>query len=116
MKLWSWLFGRKHGGGRKSSIVNVKVRILDGIKRTRGNHWMWQRARAAGHGVISAACLARHIKSNTIPVHRAAYMVWNGPLDPKEYVFQTCKLAMCCNPGHLIKSTTKADSPKYGRK
>ena len=114
MNLWNFLFGKvKSKPGRKSTVASVKANILESIEHVRGGCWLWQGSCwNNGIGVIGATCLGQR----TMAVHRAAYIIWKGSLDRSEYVFRTCLKDTCCNPAHLVKGRSRADSPKYDRR
>lgn len=42
-------------------------------------------------------------------VHRLAYFLWKGPLDPALDICHDCDVKHCCNPDHLWQGTPKAN-------
>jgi hypothetical protein len=51
------------------------------------------------------------ISHRSIPVHRAAYEVANGPLRAGEHVDHLCRVRLCVNPDHL-EAVSQAENNK----
>lgn len=49
---------------------------------------------------------------NRYPVQRAAYVLFEGPLDRSERVYATCGNPRCCWGGHLRKRAKRETSEK----
>lgn len=49
-------------------------------------------------------------------VHRLAYFLWKGPLNPVLDVCHSCDVKCCCNPDHLWQGTPKANMQDAAQK
>ena len=56
----------------------------------------------SGHGII------RDPELGQIRVHRAVYILVNGPLESEERVYQVCRTPACVRPEHIKKGTLYA--------
>jgi hypothetical protein len=65
--------------------------------------WLWQRFVGPPPNPYGQ-CYA--LKRNW-RVHRLAYLLWKGPLDPTLDICHTCDVKRCCNPDHLWQGTPK---------
>lgn len=65
--------------------------------------WLWEGARdGAGYGSMSYGDGINKIRS-----HRAAYILYNGPIEEDFLVLHKCHNKLCANPDHLYLGTAK---------
>lgn len=78
--------------------------------------WLFTGARfKSGYGSISPDAPD---KAHAVYAHRAAWMVYRGPIPEGTLVCHTCDNPPCCNPDHLFlgtKSTNALDMMAKGR-
>lgn len=87
---------------------SLEVRLLANIVETNGC-WVWQgnKLSRANHR-YGRITFRNHLGKVVKPlVHRVAFVLWNGPLDPRKVICHLCKNSLCINPDHIIQGTQR---------
>ena len=96
----------------------IKQKILNRIKKTSNNCWLWQGAtNPAGYGKTYIGKI--NGKDTTKDVHRLMYEFAYGEIPNGKNVCHKCDNTSCCNPEHLYLATQKqnlADMTQKGRR
>ena len=72
----------------------IEQRLLNKVTKTE-SCWLWNGAKSnTGYGVIGD-------KLKLYPVHRVAYMLWNGAIPAGLHIDHLCSVRLCVNPQHL---------------
>jgi hypothetical protein len=69
--------------------------------------WLWTAHTTNGYGFLS---MGR--KRGSVPAHRLAWEMVNGPIPDGVLVRQRCGNRLCCNPAHLFLALNALDSPE----
>lgn len=57
-------------------------------------HWVWIGGMSSGYGIMN-------YKGTQYPCHRAAWLLFKGPIPEGLEVDHLCRMRICCNPDHL---------------
>lgn len=94
--------GRSARPNSKTTVEERNARLRERIKKQVlevDECWEWQgKFNESGYGVMS-------VEGRKRPVHRAAYIAFNGPIEKGMFICHTCDNTKCCNPGHLYQGT-----------
>jgi hypothetical protein len=101
--------------GRRRSILERFLAFV-GSPSTQSNCWPWLGSSGPdGYGRFHLSpCLA----TGLVQAHRAAYLLFRGPIPPGLQVLHRCDNPPCVRPGHLFVGTQKenmADCRAKGR-
>lgn len=81
-------------------------RFMAKIRRDRWGHWQWTAHRSvAGYGQFSMSG-----KGSSMPAHRAAWLLYRGPIPDGMHVHHVCRVRSCVNPDHLLLVTPKQNT------
>lgn len=73
-------------------------RFCDSFQVNSKGCWIWQLSKEGnGYGRFGISNKRRY----TLSAHRASWMLFRGPLAPKQFVNHKCDVKACCNPSHL---------------
>lgn len=92
-------------GYSRKITEKVVSRLMSGTRLPEDGDgcWVWTRALTKkGYGQIA-------VGRKMIYVHRIAYLIHNGKLDPFLQVDHTCRNPKCVNPSHLTQVTNKVN-------
>lgn len=92
------------------SMIPAMQRFAPKVEIQPNGCWLW-RAGRTGNGYGSFR-LYRGRKFNPIPAHRAAYILFRGPLQPKETLDHLCRTILCMNPWHTEEVSRKVNSQR----
>ncbi len=96
---------RRAGGGTRcvdcrSSDEGIRMRLLSWCERGDGC-WKWTGAfQDGGYGTVQ-------VRGIQMPAHRAAYMVFVGPIPDGMHLDHVCRNRSCINPKHLRPVTPR---------
>ena len=80
---------------RLRSLIHARVTIDSST-----GCWRWRGGSGShGYGLLSQKVAPGIILSQ--PVHRVAYIAWNGSIEEGLFVCHRCNVKKCCNPEHL---------------
>lgn len=96
-----------------SEIRQLEERLLRDLVRGEPDEcWLWTgRCQTGGYGQFSWP-------GGALVAHRAAWMVWVGPIPAGAMLCHHCDVRVCCNPAHLYlgdAATNGADAVTRGR-
>ena len=75
------------------------VRFMAKVKRDRWGHWRWQGPLQKGRGQFSFG------GKQSVGAHRAAWILFRGPIPDSADVHHVCRVPDCANPDHLTLLT-----------
>ncbi|HBD95461.1 MAG TPA: hypothetical protein DC057_14930 [Spirochaetia bacterium] len=74
--------------------------------------WIWNACKnPSGYGLISYRY--KNGRDASLVASRIIYMLYNGKIPDKGYVYHTCKNSNCCNPNHLYLVVPKKINIRY---
>lgn len=76
---------------------------------TNSGCWIWTGCRCGDYGRVG-------MNGKTYTTHKAAFLMSNGRIAPKNVVRHKCDVPLCCRPGHLKQGTHKQNSQDMMRR
>lgn len=89
----------------------VYEKIIDRVIVEDSGCWRWTGPHSGEKGrgkLYPRMCL----DGATVAVHRAMFVLWNGPIPPRKQVDHTCRNRACVNPDHLEMVTHRENQKR----
>lgn len=90
----------------KGFRIDPKQRFMSKVRRDRWGHWRWTGStNSNGYGLFMMGG-----RNSGTTAHRAAWLLFVGPIPDKMHVHHICRMRDCVNPDHLLVVTAKKNT------